>query len=143
MKICVFKEDQKSQIFLQLTVLLCNIARKWYISRIFNIKSSLFSLEKAWPWNIIFLEEISLMQEKEMISSYWWLTSGNIIKWCYLKTIISKYICTVVISSFHYLNSTWNFSNIVSKKLHNYQKWIMIHTNDNTLRQHKHSLTFF
>ena len=46
LNIFVFKEDQKSQIFLQLTVLLWNIGRNWWVSRIFNIKSYLFSFEK-------------------------------------------------------------------------------------------------
>ena len=64
----VFKEDQKSQIFLQLTVLLWNIARNSEVSRRFNIKPYLFFLEKASreQASIIFLEEIRLKQEKEM-----------------------------------------------------------------------------
>ena len=69
----VSKEDQKSQIFLQLTVLLCNIARNWsllnwYVSNRFKIKSFLFSLEKAWREhsNVIFLVEIVGMQEKKI-----------------------------------------------------------------------------
>ena len=63
LNIFVLKEDQKSQIFLQLTVLLCNIARNWYVSRMFNIKSFLFSLEKAWASNMIFWEEAPVMEE--------------------------------------------------------------------------------
>ena len=78
----ISKEDQKSQIFLQLTVLSCNSARNWYllnwyVSNIFNIKSFLFSLEKALgeQSNVIFCVEILVMQENKI--------------WCFL---IDEYV---------------------------------------------------
>ena len=118
LNIFVFKEDQKSQIFLQLTVLLCNIGRSWYfsnwyVSKIFNWKTFMFSLEKALREhsNVIFFGRNSFDERKgNMIFSYWWLPSGNIItKWYYFKASnFQKYLC-------YLLFLITNFCNVIKK----------------------------
>ena len=88
LNIFVSKEDEKSQIFLKLTVLLCNIARNWYllnwyVSNIFKIKSFVFTwegLKGALQCN--FFGRNRCDGRKENMFFYWWLPSASIgIKW--------------------------------------------------------------
>ena len=84
----VFKEDQKCQIFLQLTVLLWNIARNWCFK---NIE---YKIVFDFPWEGLkgtgeydfFGRNSSKARKGNMIFSYCYQTSWNIIiRWYYFK----------------------------------------------------------
>ena len=120
MKIYVSKEDQMSQSFLHWRVLLCNNAKNWYLlnwSTTFDVKSLLFSLDSVLRQhsnNVIFLEEILVMQENEI----WYFSmltalSKHYNKVMFLKSIIFKNRHIIVISWLQYLELTLPLSDTV------------------------------
>lgn len=120
MKIYVSKEDQMSQSFLHWRVLLCNNAKNLYLlnwSTTFDVKSLLFSLDSVLRQhsnNVIFLEEILVMQENEI----WYFSmltalSKHYNKVMFLKSIIFKNRHIIVISWLQYLELTLPLSDTV------------------------------